>query len=132
MNGSNFRSQLRTNVPGDTRISGRFNHAGVVLEGKKYTVATTPNGVHTILFGTSATNLTPVKGLVAAHAICVVATPSNTAVQSVVVKTITTNASGAVTGAVLVTTTAAGVPTALATNDMVCFEFTVRDTDVLV
>ena len=131
MNGSNFRSQLRTNIPGDTRISGRFGHAGTVLEGKKFTVSTAASGVHTIVFGTSATNLTPVKGLIAVHAICVVAVPSNTAVQSVVVKSITTSG-GAVTGVVLVTTTAAGVPTALASGDMVCFECTVRDTDVLV
>lgn len=131
MNGSNFRSQIRTNIPGDTRISGRFDHAGTILEGKKFLVTTAVSGVHTIVFGTSLTNLTPVKGLVGVSAVCVVATPSNTATQSVVVKSITSSG-GVVTGVVLVTTTAAGVPTALASGDMVCFQCVIRDTEILV
>ena len=53
-----LRSQLRTNVPGDIRISGRvnFNGAGIGVQGKGFTfVQSGTAGIYYVFFGAGVT-----------------------------------------------------------------------------
>lgn len=134
MNGSNFRSQLRTNIPGDTRISGRFNTNGAtlsVLEGKKYVVDHQGVGLYRVRFGTSTSALTPVKGLIACFATAVIANPAAD-LRFLVVKTIDTNANGSVAGVTIAALNSLFNLANLAADDDICFECIVRDTEITV
>lgn len=135
MGPSALRSQLRTNIPGDTRVSGRFNTDGVnapsVLEGKRYVVDHTGTGLYRIRFGNSTSELTPVLGLIACFATPVVALPA-TNPRWIVVQSIVTNADGTIAGVILGALDDAGALADLAANDDICFECIVRDTAVTV
>lgn len=131
-----LRSQLRTNIPGDTRISGRFNTDGVnqpsALEGKRYVVDRTGTGLYRVRFGNSTSELTPTIGLVACFATAVVATPNATNSRWIVVQSIVTNADGTIAGVVFGAINTSGALADLAANDDICFECIVRDTAVTV
>ena len=137
-----FRSQLRTNIPGDTRISGRFtagagagaSQAVSVNEGLKYTVTKGPTGHYVIRFGptTATSDLTPAVGLIGCNATAVVATPNATNSRWVLVHTIDTNASGNVIGVTLGAVDATGAFANLTQGDGIAFECIVRDTAVTV
>lgn len=134
MNGSSFRSQLRTNIPGDTRISGRFNTNGAtltVLEGKKYVVDHQGTGLYRVRFGTSTSDLTPVKGLIACFATAVIAAPA-TNPRVLVVQTVDTNANGTIAGVTIAALNGSFALANLAANDDICFECIVRDTEITV
>jgi len=134
---SAFRSQLRTNIPGDTRISGRFNVNGAtltVLEGKKYTVEkpALTTGHYKVTFGPTATELTPVKGLIACFANAVIANPSAANSRWIVVHTVDLDANGNVAGVTLGAIDATGGFANMTANDDICFECIVRDTEIVV
>lgn len=135
MGPSALRSQLRTNIPGDTRVSGRFNTDGVnapsVVEGKRYVVDRTGIGLYRIRFGNSTSELTPVLGLVACFATPVVALPA-TDPRWIVVQSIDSNPNNTIAGVTLGALDATGTLADLAANDDVCFECIVRDTAVTV
>lgn len=135
MGPSALRSQLRTNIPGDTRVSGRFNTDGVnapsVVEGKRYVVDRTGIGLYRIRFGNSTSELTPVLGLVACFATPVVALPAANP-RWIVVQSIVLNSDGTTAGVILGALDATGALADLAANDDVCFECIVRDTAVTV
>ena len=145
MQGTILRSQLRTNIPGDTRISGRFNTDGTnqptILEGKNFTVSkpspTDVAGHYIVTFGPTTTDKRPVLGLVAGFASAVVATPNATNSRWVVVHQILTPAGVVVTGSggpvgsvVLGAINQAGTLANLTANDDICFEFIVRNTEI--
>jgi len=144
MNGTRYRSQLRTNVPSDTRISGRVTDDTVSnvtypvdlseAEGKQYYATRTATGTYRIYFGASATNPDSFKGLVAVHATVLAATPGTAANNRwVQVKSIDTNSNGTVSGVTLVTVDKDGLVATLATNgDQIMFECVVRSTEILV
>jgi len=144
MNGTRYRSQLRTNVPSDTRISGRITDDNVSnvtypvdlseSEGKQYYATRTAAGTYRIYFGASATNTDSFKGLVAVHATVLAATPGTAANNRwVQVKSIDTNSNGTVSGVTLVTVDKDGLVATLATNgDQIMFECVVRSTEILV
>lgn len=137
-----FRSQLRTNVPSDTRISGRFTAGATpggpatqvvtVNEGLKYTVTKGPAGHYVIRFGptTVTSDLTPALGLIGCNVTAVVATPNATNSRWVLVHTIDTNASGNVIGVTLGAVDATGAFANLTQGDGIAFECIVRDTEV--
>lgn len=135
MGPSALRSQLRTNIPGDTRVSGRFNTDGVnapsVVEGKRYVVDRTGIGLYRIRFGNSTSELTPVLGLVACFATPVVALPAANP-RWIVVQSIDSNPNNTIAGVTLGALDATGTLADLAANDDVCFECIVRDTAVTV
>ena len=144
MQGTILRSQLRTNIPGDTRISGRFNTDGTntptILEGKNFTVSKpSPEvaGHYIVTFGPTTTDKRPVLGLVAGFASAVVATPNPTNSRWVVVHQILTPAGVVVTGSggpvgsvVLGAINQAGTLANLTADDDICFEFIVRNTEI--
>jgi len=135
MGPSALRSQLRTNIPGDTRVSGRFNVNGAtltVLEGKRYVVDRTGTGLYRIRFGNSTSELTPVLGLVACFANAVIAAPDATNSRWIVVQSVVTNADGTIAGVILGALDATGVLANLIADDDICFECIVRDTAVTV
>ena len=135
MGPSALRSQLRTNIPGDTRISGCFNVNGAtltVLEGKRYVADRTGTGLYRVRFGNSTTELTPVLGLVACFANAVVAAPDATNSRWIVVQSIVTNADGTIAGVILGALDATGALANLTADDDICFECIVRDTAVTV
>lgn len=139
---SAFRSQLRTNIPGDTRISGRFTAGATpggpatqvvtVTEGRKFTVTKGPNGHYVVRFGatSAAADLTPVLGLIACHATAVVATPNATNSRWVLVHTIDLDANNNVIGVTLGAIDATGAFGNLTQGDGISFECIVRDTEV--
>lgn len=133
---SAFRSQLRTNIPGDTRISGRFNCNGAtltVLEGKKYTVSKPATlGHYKVTFGPTTAEPTPVKGLVACFANAVIANPSAGNSRWIVVHTVDLDANGNVAGVTLGAIDATGAFANMTANDDICFECIVRDTEIVV
>jgi len=148
MNGSNFRSQLRTNVPGYTVIAGRFIDAAggpgastsmTIVEGKKFLVERTATGAYKITLGTSSTNLTPMKGLISIAANAVVATPGTAAnnrhvqILSILNTAGTAWASGDALASVTVSTIDKdGVVASLVAADGLAFSCVVRDTEILV
>ncbi len=133
MSFSALRSQLRTNIPGDTRISGRFNCDAstlTVVEGTRYTVSKGATGLYQVRFGTSATDIVAVLGLVACFASAQVASPDATNSRCIVVNSVDTNASGQVIGFTLAAINLTGALANMATDDDIHFECIVRDTEV--
>ena len=142
MIGTALRSQLRTNIPGDTRISGRFNTDGTnqptILEGKNFTVSKpSPDvaGHYIVTFGPTATDKRPVLGLIAGFANAVVDTPNGTNSRWVLVHQIldpsgvvVTGSGGPIGSVVLGAVNQAGTLANLTAGDDICFEFIVRDT----
>lgn len=135
MSFSALRSQLRTNIPGDTRISGRFNCNGstlTVVEGTRYTLSKGATGLYQVRFGTSATDIVAVLGLVACSASAQVATPNATNSRCIVVNSVDTNASGQVIGFTLAAVDQGGALANMATDDDIHFQCILRDTEVRV
>lgn len=136
MQGVSLRSQLRTNVPGDTRVSGRFTDTAggsgtstaiTIVEGKNFTVRRSATGVYEVTFAA------PVMGLVSAYATAFVATPGTAANNRwAQLGAITTNSSGAVVSVSFTLVDAAGAVLSLIANDGLLFECIVRDTSVTV
>ena len=142
MNGTRYRSQLRTNVPGDTRVCGRFSdglvgaapEAMTVVEGKQYYATRTAPGTYKILFGSSSTNPDSFKGLVTFHA-TVLAASSNVPANNrwVQVKSVDTNSNGTVASVTIVLVDKDGAVASVATaGDQILFECVVRPTEILV
>lgn len=142
MNGTRYRSQLRTNVPSDTRISGRFSdglvgaapEAMTVVEGKQYYATRTAVGTYKISFGPSATNADSFKGLVSFHGTVLAADPATAAKNRwVQVKSVDLNANGTVASVTIVLVDKDGAVASVATaNDQILFECVVRSTEILV
>lgn len=142
MNGTRNRSQLRTNVPSDTRISGRFSdglvgaapEAMTPVEGKQYYATRTAVGTYKISFGVSSTNPDSFKGLVAFHAVVLGADPAtDTKVRWVQVKSIDTNSNGTVASVTIVLLDKTGAVASVATaGDQILFECILRPTEILV
>lgn len=142
MNGTRYRSQLRTNIPSDTRICGRFkdNLVGaapedmVVVEGKQYYATRTAVGTYKISFGSSSTNPDSFKGLVTFHGTVLAADPATAAKNRwVQVKSIDTNANGTVASVTIVLVDKDGAVASVATAaDQILFECVVRSTEILV
>lgn len=129
-----LRSQSRTNIPGDTRICGRFTANGVTItnvEGNKFIVDKSGTGLYRVRFGTSVNDLTTFMGLVGCFATAVVAAPGANG-RFVVLQQIFTNPSGMVASVTLGTVDAGGALADLAAGDGICFEMIVRDTEVRV
>lgn len=144
MNGTRYRSQLRTNIPGDTRVCGYFTDANVAdvaypvnlveNEGKQYYATRTAVGTYKIYFGSSSANPDSFKGLVTFHATVLAADPATAAKNRwVQVKSIDTNSNGTVASVTIVLVDKDGAVATLATNgDGILFEAVVRGTEILV
>lgn len=135
MQGTALRSQLRTNVPGDTRISGRFTDtaggtgsstAMTVVEGRQYSVERTATGVYRITFAA------PVLGLISAYAMAYVATPGTAANNRWAQIGAITTSGGAIVSVSFTLVDNAGAVASLIANDGLLFECIVRDTEVRV
>ena len=135
MQGTALRSQLRTNIPGDTRISGRFTDtaggtgastAMTVVEGRQYSVARTATGVYRITFAA------PVLGLVSANATAFVAAPGTAANNRWAQLSAITTSGGAIVSVSFTLLDNAGAVASLIANDGLLFECTIRDTEVRV
>ena len=145
MNGTRYRSQLRTNIPGDTRVCGYFTDTNVAnavypvdlneVEGKQYYATRTAAGTYKIYFGSSSTNPDSFKGLVSFHATVLAASPVLNAANNrwVQVKSIDTNGNGTVASVTIVLVDKDGAVATLATNgDGIFFEAVVRGTEITV
>lgn len=142
MNGTRYRSQLRTNVPSDTRVCGRFSdglvgaapEAMTVVEGKQYYATRTAAGTYKIFFGASSTNPDSFKGLVTFNATVLAADPATAAKNRwVQVKSVDTNANGTIASITIVLVDKDGAVASVATaGDQVFFECVVRSTEILV
>jgi hypothetical protein len=141
MNGTRYRSQLRTNVPGDTRVSGRFTEPGgagaqtmTLVEGAQYYAKRTADaGTYQVFFGSSSTNPDSFKGLVSFTATPIILDPAtDTKVRFVQIKSIDTNSNGTVASVTFVTLNKTFAPTTLTTGDGIAFEAVVRGTEIKV
>lgn len=131
------RSQLRTNIPGDTRICGRFNSDLTILEGTQFYVTNPATGHYRVFFGQSATLLQPALGLIVAVASTVVAAPAANPRVAIVHQIlnpagVVVTGSGGPVGSVIIgcINPTTGAFANLASNDDICFECVVRDTEV--
>jgi hypothetical protein len=102
-------------------------------------VERTATGAYKVTFGTSSTNLTPVKGVISITANAIVATPGTAAnnrhIQ--VLSILNTAGTAWVNGDALASVTLStvdkdGAVASLIANDGLAFNFVVRDTEILV